>query len=176
MGDYGADTDHPWHRLERGEITLAENREHNRVALAELGIEMPSTPSPGASSGAAFSFEVNAPMVELVGELREVTPRVKLGVLTNNVREFRPAWWEMLPFEEWFDDVVDSHEVGLRKPNPAIYEMALGRLHVPADRAAFLDDVATNLTPANNLGMHGVLVDDDPSAAIAAVRALVGLD
>ncbi len=101
---------------------------------------------------------------------------MKLGVLTNNVREFRPLWWEMLPFGEWFDDVVDSHEVGLRKPNPAIYEMALGRLHVPADRAAFLDDVATNLTPANNLGMHGVLVDDDPSAAIAAVRALVGLD
>ncbi len=73
MGDYGADTDHPWHRLERGEITLAENREHNRVALAELGIEMPSTPSPGASSGAAFSFEVNAPMIELVADLREVT-------------------------------------------------------------------------------------------------------
>ena len=67
-------------------------------------------------------------MVELVGELREVAPRVKLGVLTNNVREFRPAWWEMLPFEEWFDDVVDSHEVGLRKPNAAIYELALRRL------------------------------------------------
>ena len=82
----------------------------------------------------------------------------------------------MLPFEEWFDDVVDSHEVGLRKPNAAIYELALRRLDVPAERAAFLDDVATNVTPANALGMHGVLVEDDPSAAIAEVRRLVGLD
>ena len=43
-------------------------------------------------------------------------------------------WWEMLPFEEWFDDVVDSHEVGLRKPNPAIYELALRRLGRAAPR------------------------------------------
>jgi putative hydrolase of the HAD superfamily len=179
MGDYGADTDHPWHRLERGEISLEENREHNRRALAEIGIEMPPdrpAGSTGSASSNAFVFEVNAPMVELVGELRELAPRVRLGVLTNNVREFRPAWWEMLPFEEWFDDVVDSHEVGLRKPNTAIYELALQRLDVPAGRAAFLDDVATNVTPANSLGMHGLLVEDDPSAAIAEVRRLVGLD
>ena len=177
MGDYAADTDHPWHRLERGEITLAENRELNRAALRSVGIEMPPVPAPSTGSGAGgFAFELNAPMIELVVELRAAEPRLKLGVLTNNVREFRPIWWEMLPFEEWFDDVVDSHEVGLRKPNAAIYELALRRLDVPAERAAFLDDVATNVTPANALGMHGVLVEDDPSAAIAEVRRLVGLD
>ena len=52
MGDYGADTDHPWHRLERGEITLEENREHNRRALAEIGIEMPPD-RPAGSAGSA---------------------------------------------------------------------------------------------------------------------------
>ena len=115
-------------------------------------------------------------MIELVGDLRAAEPRIKLGVLTNNVREFRPIWWEMLPFEEWFDDVVDSHEVGLRKPNPAIYELALTRLDVTAGRTAFLDDVASNLVPARTLGLHAVLVDEDPSAAIATVRALAALD
>jgi epoxide hydrolase-like predicted phosphatase len=173
MGDYADDTDHPWHRLERGEITLAENREINRAALASIGIELPPAPPPG--SAGAFGFEVNAPMVELVAELRAAEPRIRLGVLTNNVREFRPMWWEMLPFEEWFDDVVDSHEVGLRKPNPAIYELALSRLGVVAARAAFLDDVASNLVPARALGIHPVLVDDDPAPAIAAVRSLAGL-
>ena len=46
MGDYADDTDHPWHRLERGEITLAENRELNRAALAAAGIELPPLPTP----------------------------------------------------------------------------------------------------------------------------------
>jgi len=173
MGDYADDTDHPWHRLERGEMTLAENREINRAALAAIGVELPPAPPAGASGG--FAFEVNAPVVELVADLRAATPRIRLGVLTNNVREFRPMWRDMLPFEEWFDDIVDSHEVGLRKPNPAIYELALSRLGVTAARAAFLDDVASNLTPARALRMHAVLVEDDPSAAIATVRRLADL-
>jgi putative hydrolase of the HAD superfamily len=173
VGDYAADTDHPWHRLERGEITLAENRELNRAALATVGIELPPASPPGSSGG--FGFEVNTPMIELVADLRDAAPRIKLGVLTNNVREFRPMWWEMLPFEEWFDDIVDSHEVGLRKPNPAIYELALFRLGATVARAVFLDDVASNLVPAEALGMHTALVEDDPSAAIETVRRLAGL-
>ena len=177
LGDYASDTDHPWHRLERGEISLAENRELNRAALASAGITMAPLPEAGSTgSSGGFAFELNAPMIELVGELRAASPRIKLGVLTNNVREFRPIWWDMLPFDEWFDDVVDSHEVGLRKPNPAIYELALDRLGVPAARTAFLDDVASNLTPASALGIHAVLVDEDPSAAIVAVRSLAALD
>ena len=131
MGDYADDTDHPWHRLERGEITLAENRELNRAALAASGHRDAATAGVGVDGG-GLTFELNAPMIELVGDLRAAEPRIKLGVLTNNVREFRPMWWEMLPFEEWFDAVVDSHEVGLRKPNPAIYELALTRLDVTA--------------------------------------------
>jgi len=173
MGDYADDTDHPWHRLERGEMTLAENREINRAALAAIGVEMPPASPQGATAG--LTFEVNVPVIELVAELRDASPRIRLGVLTNNVLEFRPMWWDMLPFEEWFDDIVDSHEVGLRKPNPAIYELALSRLGVTAPRAAFLDDVASNLVPARNLGMHAVLVEDDPSAAIATVRQLADL-
>ena len=178
LGDYASDTDHPWHRLERGEISLAENRELNRAALASAGITMPPLPETGStgSNGSSFAFELNAPMIELVGDLRAASPRIKLGVLTNNVREFRPIWWDMLPFDEWFDDVVDSHEVGLRKPNPAIYELALDRLGVPPARTAFLDDVDSNLTPASALGIHVVLVDEDPSAAIATVRSLAALD
>ena len=68
----------------------------------------------------------------------------------------------MLPFDELFDDVVDSHEVGVRKPNPAIYQLALARLGAEAGRTAFLDDVATNVSAAEGVGMRGVLVDEDP--------------
>ncbi|MGB8859681.1 MAG: HAD family phosphatase [Ilumatobacteraceae bacterium] len=169
VGDYGEDGDHPWHRLERGEITLAENREMNRAALAAAGIEIPVPPPGGAPM---ITFAASEPMVELVKELRGAGFR--LGVLTNNVLEFRDAWRAMMPFDEWFDDVVDSHEVGLRKPNPEIFQLALARLGATAGRTAFLDDVATNVSAAESVGMRGVWVEEDPTEAIATVRRLAG--
>lgn len=167
MGPPGDDTDHPWHRLERGEISFAEYREANAAVLAQAGVQ------PGSSSAPSMAFEPNEPVVALVHELRAAG--LRLGVLTNNVRELRPLWWGLLPFDELFDDVVDSHEVGLRKPNPAIYHLALERLGATASRTAFVDDLAPNVAAAERLGMAGVLVDDNPLPAVAAVRALAGL-
>ncbi len=65
--------------------------------------------------------------------------------------------------------------MGLRKPNPAIYELALTRLGATAERAAFLDDVATNVAAAEAVGMYGVIVDEDSAPAIAAVERLAVL-
>ncbi|MCY7299556.1 MAG: HAD family phosphatase, partial [Ilumatobacteraceae bacterium] len=167
VGNYGQDGDHPWHRLERGEITLEENRRLAGIALAEAGIELPAPPPGGAPM---IVFTASEPMVELVKELRD--SGIRLGVLTNNVLEFRDNWRSMMPFDDWFDDIVDSHEVGLRKPNPAIYQLALARLGAEAGRTAFLDDVPTNVSAAESVGIRGVLVDEDPTEAIATTRRL----
>lgn len=170
VGDYGDDGDHPWHRLERGEITLEENRRLNREALLAAGIDLPA-PAPGETL--TLTFTPNEPVVALVHDLRAAG--LRLGVLTNNVREFRDRWRAMLPFDDLFDDVVDSHEVGLRKPNPAIYQLALERLGAAAGRTAFLDDVPSNVAAAESLGMRGVVVDEDPLPAVATVRRWAGL-
>ena len=170
VGDYGQDGDHPWHRLERGEITLGEHRRLAGIALADAGIELPAPPSDGVPM---IVFTASEPMVELVKELRAAG--IRLGVLTNNVLEFRDNWRSMMPFDEWFDDIVDSHEVGLRKPNPAIYQLALARLGAEAGRTAFLDDVTTNVSAAERVGIRGVLVGEDPTEAIAITRRLAGL-
>ncbi len=167
MGPYHEDTDHPWHRLERGEIELAEALSHNRDALAAAGIELPPPMS------GSFAFEVNEPMVDLVRDLREAGLRT--GLLTNNVRELRGRWISLLPYEELFDVVVDSHEVGMRKPNPAIYRLTLDRLGVDAGRAVFLDDIGSNTAAAATLGIVGVTVVDGGAEAIAVVRSLAGL-
>jgi epoxide hydrolase-like predicted phosphatase len=180
MGDYGADNDHPWHRLERGEISFAECQRLNRAAFAEAGIELPAiapNPAPAAgSTGSAplMSFQPNLAMMDLVDRLRAAGLRV--GILTNNIREFRDLWRTLMPYEELFDDIVDSHEVGLRKPNPAIYELALARLDASAGRTAFLDDVPTNVAAAEQLGIFGVVVDEDAAPAITAVERLAALD
>lgn len=170
LGDYGEDGDHPWHRLERGEISLEENRRLNREALRAAGIELPPPP-PGGAPG--IEFVVNEPVVRLVHDLREAG--LRLGVLTNNVAEFRDRWRSMLPFDDLFHDIVDSHEVGLRKPNPAIYQLALERLGAEPARTAFLDDVPTNVLAAEGVGMLAVVVDEDPLPAVATVRTWAGL-
>ena len=172
MGDYGTDSDHPWHRLERGEITLAENRRLNKLAFEEAGIVLPTPPAPAAGAP-AMVFEPNQPVIDLVHELRAAG--LRLGVLTNNVAEFKDGWRSMMPFDELFDDVVDSHEVAMRKPNPAIYQLALARLGAEAGRTAFLDDVASNVIAAEGVGMVGVMVDEDPTEAVRTVRRLAGL-
>ena len=171
VGDYAEDGDHPWHRLERGEITLQENRRLNRAALVEAGVELPAAP---AGDAPMIEFIINEPVVQLARDLRQAG--LRLGVLTNNVAEFRGLWRAMLPFDELFDDIVDSHEVGLRKPNPAIYQLALERLGVDAGRCAFLDDVPSNVAAADGVGMHGVLVDEDPLPAVATVCGWAALD
>ncbi len=171
MGRYHEDTDHQWHRLERGEITLEECRALTRVEMDARGIHPVGPPPP---SGAGPDFANNKAMLTLVGDLRASGHAT--AMLTNNVREFRSMWWPLAPWAEMFDVIVDSHEVGMRKPNPAIYRLVLERLGVGPARSAFVDDVASNVAAAVGIGMIGVLVDEDFMPAVERVRELAGLD
>jgi epoxide hydrolase-like predicted phosphatase len=80
----------------------------------------------------------------------------KLGICTNNVREWEQRWKSKLPVDEIFSVVVDSAFVGARKPEPKIYEITLERLGVPAQAALFIDDVELNCTAARELGLSAV--------------------
>ena len=68
----------------------------------------------------------------------------KLGICTNNVREWEPLWRAKLPVDEIFSVVVDSAFVGSRKPEPRIYEITLERLGRP--RAAALRSTTWSTT------------------------------
>lgn len=60
-------------------------------------------------------------------------------------------------FQDLFDVVVISGEVGLRKPDPAIFELTVERLGVAAARCVFVDDHPGHLEPAKDAGMTTVL-------------------
>jgi putative hydrolase of the HAD superfamily len=75
--------------------------------------------------------------------------------------------------EELFDAWVISSEVGLRKPDPAIYELAAERLGLPPAACVFVDDLPGNLKPARALGMATVLHRGDPAATLAEVGELL---
>jgi putative hydrolase of the HAD superfamily len=100
-------------------------------------------------------MQANPPMIEFVRELRGRGRRTAL--LTNNVREWAPLWRAKLPeIDELFDVVVDSAFVGMRKPDPAIYELTLERLGAAAEECVFVDDLEPNCETARELGMRVV--------------------
>lgn len=96
---------------------------------------------------------------------------VRTGLLSN-------SWGDGLAYdqallEELFDAWVISGEVGLRKPDPAVYELAAARLGLAPGECVFVDDLPGNLKPARALGMATVLHRGDAAATLAEVRALL---
>ena len=66
----------------------------------------------------------------------------RMALLTNNVREWEHLWRSMLPVDEIFELVIDSGFVGMRKPDPGIYELTVARLSgINPDDCLFVDDL-----------------------------------
>lgn len=75
-----------------------------------------------------------------------------------------------------FDQVIESSKVGVRKPEPRIYEMMTERLGVEARQCVFIDDLGVNLKPAQAMGMKTVKAPfGDITPAIDELSALLGL-
>jgi epoxide hydrolase-like predicted phosphatase len=88
------------------------------------------------------------------------------------------SWGDALAYDEallaeLFDGWVISSAVGLRKPDPAIYELAAERIGLEPAACVFVDDLPGNLKAARALGMATVLHRGDAAATLAEVRALL---
>lgn len=168
LGEYDTDGDHPWHRLERGELAFTDYL----TEVAALGEAAGISIDFSRAVGAAGRIEVNEAMVDAVRRAR--TEGYRTAVVTNNVREFSHGWRSLVPVDELFDAVVDSSECGIRKPNPAVFHHALSLLgDVVPNRAVFLDDAPGNVAGARAAGLHAILVDD-PDTALRDLAALLG--
>ena len=170
MGDYHRDTDHVWHRVERGEVPITDWLTEAIPAMAALGIELDLT----ALAGLFKTLGIHDGVVAKVVELKEAG--YKTAIVTNNVREGSGEWRSMLDVDGLFDVVIDSSAVGVRKPNPAIYHLALSELgDVEPERAVFLDDHEGNIAGARAVGLHAILVGPDPQPALDELdRILAG--
>jgi putative hydrolase of the HAD superfamily len=159
---------HPLFDLEKG---LLSEPEFLRMLEGELdgGVSLD-----GFSEAYFSALEPNERMIDYIAELRRRGLRTAL--LTNNVREWEPLWRAKLPeIDETFEVVVDSAFVGMRKPEPGIYELTVERLGdglEPRD-CVFIDDTDVNCEAARELGMHAVHFGDTEQA-IAEVEAAVG--
>jgi putative hydrolase of the HAD superfamily len=156
----------PLFELETGRLT-------EREFLGGLGSELSAALGRDIdmstfSQGYFEDLTPNQPLIDFMRSLRERGYR--LAICTNNVREWEPLWRAKLPVDEIFEVVVDSAFVGVRKPEPRIYELTLERLGVAAHEALLLDDIELNCTAARELGLTAVWFRDTEQA-IADVEA-----
>jgi epoxide hydrolase-like predicted phosphatase len=169
MGAYHEDTDHPFHRMERGELAAAEWFALAQADLATEGVSV----EPAALVALFQSLGVQDAMVDRVRTLKQEGYRT--AIVTNNVREASESWRAMLPVEELFDVVIDSSEVGMRKPDPRIYRLALAELgDVAPERSVFLDDHPGNVAAARRVGMRAILVTETVEDALDELDRILG--
>ena len=93
------------------------------------------------------------PMIALAESLKNRLPRL---ILSNTNAIHMDYVFEHYPFLQDFDAHVLSHEVGLLKPDPAIFQRALRTSGLTAARTVFLDDIAANAEAARQAGMQAI--------------------
>jgi putative hydrolase of the HAD superfamily len=128
---------------------------------------------------AETGIEVWEDSLPVVSELR--ARGVKTALISNCSHSTRGVV-DRLRLDQSFDEVVLSVEVGLRKPDPAIYRLALERLGAEPDRAVFVDDQPAYCDGAAALGIATFLIDrsgdatpdEDGHRVISDLRALLG--
>ena len=169
-GAYDEGPVHDFHLLETGDLAFHDYLEGIvRRAPAYLGREL--EPHAFLEFTQATSVRVQWPIVHEIRRLRD--ERIPVALLTNNVKEFGDAWRSSFPVDELFEVVIDSSEVGMRKPDPRIYELTCARAGAVPDESVFLDDNADNVAAARALGIETVHVGTDPLATIAELREIL---
>lgn len=96
-----------------------------------------------------------------------------VGLLSNMMPSFEPHWRSIAPPERLFDDVVLSFDVGLRKPQREIFELAARRAGAEPRDCVLVDDLDRNCDAARAAGWRAIRCLD-ARAAIGELEALVG--
>ncbi len=163
-----------WARFEASAISLEEFDTAFAEEAAARGHEVT-----GSEVIALLSGNVRPRMVEM---LKHCKAHFAVACITNNVKSGQGPGMArdaeranaVQSVMSLFDLVVESSVEGIRKPDPAIYELTCERLGVQPERAVFLDDLGINLKPARALGMQTIKVLDE-NQAIEALYDVTGL-
>ena len=141
-------TVNPVHALERGEIELPDFEHHLATALSSRSDQV--IEPEGLLARMFAHFEHAEDMSGLVR--RAHGAGIRTALLSN-------SWGNDYPRDGWddmFDVVVISGEVGMRKPERRIFEHTLALVDIPAEQCVFVDDLPHNIAAAVEVGMIGI--------------------
>lgn len=139
--------------------------------LAELG------PATGMDATQVDSFMrdfwdvyCGAANAELIAYFTGLRPRYRTALLSNSFVGARREEEARFGFAAMADVIVYSHEEGMSKPDPRIYERTWQRLGVQPHEMIFLDDAEPNILAARECGIHAILFHDN-AQAMAEIEA-----
>ncbi|MCA1840274.1 MAG: HAD family hydrolase [Actinomycetota bacterium] len=158
---------HPLHMVETGQWQAAEFNAHLSERLS-IGRDQPIE----AHGLKDRLFAAIRPEPSVVMAVKRVREAGYLTALLSN--SWGADGYPRETFDDLFDQVVLSGEVGLRKPHAEIYELAAQRLGVPASRCVFVDDLAINTKGAEAVGMIAIH-HKDPVDTVREIERLFGL-
>ena len=177
--------DNAWAKFERAELDLDAFDELFATESRALGAEVRGRDVLPLLSG--------DPRPEMVEALRRVKTKFKTGCITNNLPVLNVTTGSTtnnLPADAvgsrggksmyavdvmaLFDHIIESAKIGLRKPDPRIYQMMVESLGVDPNHCVYLDDLGVNLKPARAMGMTTIKVVDGPQA-IAELEMATGM-
>ena len=168
MGPFAEQSAHPWHQLELGRIDFDEYVAGIEPLWRAAGYDAFPTPPRGDEL-----LDEMTKVPEMIGAARAVRlAGYRTAILTNNIREWG-AWRALWEADELVDVVVDSCEVGLRKPNADIYELTIRQLGATAGRTLFLDDFPWNIAGAEAVGLQTMHVTDPVVTAAELLERLL---
>ena len=108
---------------------------------------------------------------ELVEFLRSLRPRYFVGMISNAWPDLRD-YIARQKFDDAFDHMIISGEVGVMKPEAQIYQIALEQARVSPNEAVFVDDMYENIEGCEKVGMHGIYFKD-PAATLKQLETLL---
>lgn len=167
LGPLLASHDGAWSLFEKSELAIPDFVVAFEKECEAAGFSVDGTAFLGAFFGGLVVRE------DMVGAVRELRRHMKVGCITNNVArdDDSPS---PVALAELFDVVIESSKVGLRKPDPRIYQLACRELEAEPEEAVFLDDFGVNLKAARALGMVTIKVDETDSG-LRELERVVGL-
>lgn len=154
--------------VETGRISTASFNARLAAALQEhTGRTIPEN---GLIQGIVSRLDLDDAMLRAVSSCR--AQGVRVALVSNSLGDDRASTGYPDGLESLFDAVVISGEVGVRKPHPAIFELAAGRLDMDPHACVFVDDVESHVRAAERLGITGV-VHQERAETIAALESLL---
>jgi len=157
-----------WRDVERGIGEPAAWREEAHRALERLA-GRPLPPLHEEWHKAQAAIQQNLALV------RALRPDYKLSILSNADVSLRHRLQHEIGIHDLFDDVVCSAEIGMAKPEPAVFHLAARRLGLSPAHCVFVDDWDQNIDAARAVGMHAVLHRVDKGDDLRAQLEAAGI-
>ncbi len=132
--------------LTRGEITWVDWKDKTEHILVE---SHGAFIRPLVNRFFAFEGRIDQEMVNLIKQLPK---QFRLGILTNNHDRFED-YLQRVGLTDLFDEVVNTHRIGVAKPDKPAYLRAVSRLSVEPQNCLFIDDVEANVEGGQAAGL-----------------------